>query len=40
MLKKIVPENHNVNKIMWKNMVKPERPIGTIQKGACAFHAG
>jgi hypothetical protein len=34
------PENRAVYKIMWRNMVKPDRPQLTIQYGECALHAG
>ena len=32
------PENGAVYKIMWKNMVDPDKSQVTIQFGACALH--
>jgi len=33
-------ENRAVDKIMWKNMVQPDRPQMTIEYGTYALHAG
>ena len=38
--KKFCSENRSINEIIWKNIVKPDRPQMMMYYGACALHAG
>jgi len=34
------PENRAICEAMWQNILEIEKPLMTIQYGACALHAG
>ena len=36
----VFPENRVVYEIMSKNVAEPERPLITVEYGACALHVG